>query len=84
MKIKFSFLQERSTRVQGGQTNEMQKIKNVLPFWIQGESEQEVLAAKMSVLERKIGVRRGVLNCKIRVIGAQHAAPLRRKNEQNV
>lgn len=53
-KIKFSLLLERSTRLQGGQTNEMQKIKKVLPFWIHvrkypGKRKREMSASEMPV-----------------------------------
>jgi hypothetical protein len=41
VKIKFSRFQERSTGLQGGQTNGMQKIKGVLPLWIHKESGRQ-------------------------------------------
>jgi len=41
LEIKIYRLQERSTRLQGGQTNEMQNVKNMLPFWIQGGRKAE-------------------------------------------
>jgi hypothetical protein len=37
LEIKTTRLQERSTRLQGGQTNEMRGSGRVLPFWIHEE-----------------------------------------------